>query len=70
MSEANQQSVIDAVKAGPYADLFKKVWGANVFDEAETAYDNLAASIAEYEKTSEVNSFSSKYDDVLRARQR
>ena len=66
MSGANKQAVIDAVKAGPYADLFKKVWGANVFDEAETAYDNLAASIAEYERTSEVNTFSSKYDDVLR----
>jgi cytochrome c peroxidase len=66
MSEANMQSVIDAVKAGAYADLFKKVWGANVFEETETAYGDLAASIAEYEKTSEVNSFSSKYDDVLR----
>ena len=66
MNEANQQSVINAVKTGPYVDLFKKVWGANVFEETETAYDDLGASIAEYEKTSEVNSFSSKYDDVLR----
>jgi len=66
MSSANKQSVLDAVKAGPYADLFKQVWGATVFDQTETAYGNLAASIAEYEKTSEVNSFSSKYDDVLR----
>ena len=66
MNEANKQSVIDAVKAAPYAGLFKKVWGANVFEDAETAYDHLGASIAEYEKTSEVNSFSSKYDDVLR----
>ena len=66
MSEANMESVIDAVKAGPYADLFQKVWGANVFEEAETAYGDLATSIAEYEKTSEVNAFSSKYDDVLR----
>jgi cytochrome c peroxidase len=65
MNGANKQSVIDAVKAGPYADLFKKVWGANVFEDTETAYNDLAASIAEYEKTSEVNSFSSKYDDVL-----
>lgn len=65
MNTANKQSVLDVVKAGPYADLFKKVWGANVFENTETAYDNLAASIAEYEMTSEVNSFSSKYDDVL-----
>jgi cytochrome c peroxidase len=66
MNEANKELVIDAVKSGPYADLFKKVWGANVFEESETAYDDLGESIAEYEKTSEVNSFSSKYDDVLR----
>lgn len=65
MSGANKKSVIDAVKAGPYADLFKKVWGAGVFDNTETAYDNLGASIAEYEKSREVNTFSSKYDDVL-----
>ena len=65
MNTANKQSVLNAVKAGPYADLFKKVWGANIFDDTEMAYNDLAASIAEYEKTSEVNSFSSKYDDVL-----
>jgi cytochrome c peroxidase len=65
MNGANKQSVIDAVNPGPYADLFKKVWGANVFDDTDTAFNDLAASIAEYEKTSEVNSFSSKYDDVL-----
>lgn len=66
MNGANKQSVIDTVKAAPYAGLFKKVWGANAFEDVETAYDHLGASIAEYEKTSEVNSFSSKYDDVLR----
>ena len=66
MNGANKQSVLDAIRTGPYADLFMNVWGANVFENTETAYDDLAASIAEYEKTSEVNSFSSKYDDVLR----
>jgi cytochrome c peroxidase len=65
MNTANKQSVLDAIRTGPYADLFMNVWGANVFENTETAYDDLAASIAEYEKTSEVNSFSSKYDDVL-----
>ncbi|MHB0867041.1 MAG: cytochrome-c peroxidase [Thermoleophilia bacterium] len=66
MTAANKQSVMDVVKAGPYADLFRKVWGTRVFDDTETAYDDLALAIAEYEATSEVNSFSSKYDDVLR----
>src|SRR5450759_646185 len=42
MNEANKQSVIDAVKAGPYADLFKKVWEANIFDDTDTAYNELA----------------------------
>jgi cytochrome c peroxidase len=65
MNTANKQSVLDTIRTGPYADLFMNVWGANVFENTETAYDDLAASIAEYEKTSEVNSFSSKYDDVL-----
>lgn len=65
MNGASKQRVIDAVKAGPYADLFRSVWGATAFDMTETAYDNLAAAIAEYEMTGEVSSFSSKYDDVL-----
>jgi len=49
----------------PICRSFHERLGANVFGNTETAYDDLAASIAEYEKTSEVNSFSSKYDDVL-----
>jgi len=66
MNTANKQSVLVAIRTGPYTGLFMNVWGANVFENTETAYDDLAASIAEYEKTGEVNSFSSKYDDVLR----
>jgi len=34
-------------------------------DKVETAYDNIALSIASYEASSEVNAFSSKYDAYL-----
>jgi cytochrome c peroxidase len=66
MNATSKQSVIDQVRSGSYAHLFMKVWGKDVFERADLAYDDLAASIAEYEKTNEVNSFSSKYDDVLK----
>jgi len=66
MNATSSQSVIDQVKIGSYADLFMNVWGKNVFENTALAYDDLAASIAEYEETNEVNNFSSKYDDVLK----
>lgn len=37
------------VAASDYADLFKSVYGANVFDHPEEAYDYIGLAIAAYE---------------------
>jgi cytochrome c peroxidase len=56
--------VIDEVCKGSYADLFMEVWGTEACDPANVAaaYDYVGLSIAAYEGSSDVNAFSSKYD--------
>lgn len=58
--------VVVKVCAAAYADLFRQVWGAQACDPARvnTAYDQIALSIAAYEGSPEVNAFTSKFDYV------
>ena len=60
-------AVCEQVAASKYADLFEEVWGSGSLDcdtGLEAMYDQIGLSIAEYENSSEVNQFSSKYDAV------
>jgi cytochrome c peroxidase len=56
--------VVQKVKTGPYASLFKKVYGKNAFKNYSVAdlYTLITEAIAAYESSGEVNPFSSKYD--------
>jgi len=57
-----------AIQASPYAYLFELVWGPGSLDCAAGiggTYDNIARAIAAYEKSREVNPFTSKYDRYL-----
>ncbi|MGE5237294.1 MAG: cytochrome-c peroxidase [Chloroflexota bacterium] len=52
-----------------YAALFEKVWGKGSLDcdkNASLAYDRIAKSIAAYERSKEVNPFTSKFDYWLK----
>ncbi len=66
--------VVSRVCASSYASLFSKVWGPTVCDNLEilanvnTAFDNIALSIAAYEASPEVNAYTSKYDYSLRGK--
>jgi cytochrome c peroxidase len=65
----NSQSVVQKVKESVYADIFKKVWGEDALDEdkdVELIYEQIARSIAAFERSEEVNPFSSKFDDFWR----
>jgi cytochrome c peroxidase len=59
-------AVVNKVAHSSYAGLFKKVWGSHAFDDPIAAYDNIARSIAAYEKSHEVSAFSSRYDTYLK----
>lgn len=64
----SQADVVKKIRNSDYADLFKKVWGPDSLsrENVETAYERLARSIAAYERSKEVNPFSSKFDDFWR----
>lgn len=62
------QTVCVAVSLAEYAGLFEQVWGAGSLDcenDVAGSYERIARSIAAYERSSEVNPFTSKYDYYL-----
>lgn len=74
--EQNMASPTDvclAVQAGTYAMMFENVWGPGSLDcyaGIMATYEKIARSISAYERSSEVNPFSSKYDAYLRGMDR
>jgi cytochrome c peroxidase len=68
-NNASKQAVCEQVAASKYADLFEEVWGPDTLDcsddGVEAMYDKIGLSIAEYEDSSEVNQFSSKFDRYM-----
>jgi len=62
---ANAQVLCQKVKKADYADLFEDVWGTgslNCAKDVHGVYEKIARSIAAYERSTEVNPFSSKFD--------
>jgi cytochrome c peroxidase len=65
----NTKVVCWKVKQSSYAGLFEQVWGAGSIDcvkDVYVTYERIARSISAYEKSSEVNPFSSKFDSYLK----
>jgi cytochrome c peroxidase len=65
MNNPSKQAVVDKVRAGTYAELMRKVYGDNVFDDVDSAYANIAQAIAAFENTPRFRPFSSKFDAFL-----
>ncbi|MFC2160614.1 cytochrome-c peroxidase [Acidobacteriota bacterium] len=65
MNAKDKKEVVIKVKNSDYADLFENLWGAGSLDieeDIDGAYEKIARSIAAYERSTEVNPFSSKFD--------
>jgi cytochrome c peroxidase len=61
----DKKSVVIKVRDSDYADLFEEVWGPGSLDwenDIDGTYERIARSIAAFEKSTEVNPFSSKFD--------
>jgi cytochrome c peroxidase len=67
MANPDKATVIRDVAASDYAGLFEEVWGPGSLDNVDAAYDQVALSIAEFERTPLFAQFSSKYDHYLQA---
>jgi cytochrome c peroxidase len=65
MANISEAQVIADVEASAYAELFEQVWGAGSLSDVEAAYDQVALSIAAFERTQQFAPFSSKYDAYL-----
>lgn len=48
-----------------YVEALQNFFGVDVFDDTDTAYDAMTASIAEFESSAEVSPFDSKYNRAL-----
>jgi len=64
MALASPEDLCNKVKAGSYTALFAQVWGTGAPDcaDADMVYDQIGKSIAAYERSWEVNPYSSKFD--------
>lgn len=58
------EELCSKVKAGSYVGLFEQVWGTGSLNcaEAGLVYDRIGISIAAYERSAEVNPYTSKFD--------
>ena len=68
----DKKSIILQVQKSGYAALFEEVWGKGSLDAEKNidgTYEKIARSIAAYERSAEVNLFSSKFDDFWRKAQ-
>ncbi len=68
MANPDAAAVVAKVQQSLYADLFRDVFGPEAFTDPNRAYDLVAEAIAAYERTAELNPFSSKYDLFLQGR--
>jgi len=59
MNNPSKEAVLNKIQAAPYASLFNQVCGQ---PDVESKYTCMAAAIAAFEKTPELNNFSSKFD--------
>jgi cytochrome c peroxidase len=67
MANADAADVVDKLRAAPYAEEFRAVFGASVFDDAARAFDSALAALATYQNEDpEFNPFTSKYDYFLK----
>ncbi len=68
-NNASKEDVLEQIANSKYAWMWEVVWGEPIstetYEDIETNYDRLGLTVAEYEASSEVNQFSSKYDYYL-----
>ena len=67
MAMPDHASVVARLRTASYASEFQAVYGANVFDDVESAYTRMTEAIAAFEsEDTRFTSFTSKFDEVQR----
>lgn len=65
MNNPDKASVVDKLRRADYAPAFRQVFGPGALDDVDTAFADLTAALAAFERTRELAPFSSKYDRYL-----
>jgi len=68
MNNPSIEAVVEKVKAGPNAAMFKAVYGADIFADPKVAMGKLTEAIAAFETSERFAPFSSRFDDFLRGK--
>jgi cytochrome c peroxidase len=69
MANASISDLIDRLSHAGYAEDFKRVFGADIFNRTDDAFDRLTLSLAQYQKEDpDFRPFDSKYDAFLAGR--
>jgi cytochrome c peroxidase len=65
---ADPAAVVTLVCAASYGALFREVWGSDACSDSVRGFDGIARSIADFEGSSAVSAFDSKYDAFVAGR--
>jgi cytochrome c peroxidase len=69
MGNASPADVLAKLQAAPYAEEFRAAFGANVFDDADNAFQSALVALQAYQvEDPEFNPFTSKYDYYLQGK--
>lgn len=66
MNNASAASLMAKIAASGYANQFRQEFGATVFNDPVTAFQQVGVAIAAFERSPLLQAFSSKYDAVIR----
>ncbi len=66
MANPDVATLMSKVAAAPYAEDFRRIFGADVFNDPDRAFEHLREALAAYEQTDEFQRFDSKFDLVKR----
>jgi cytochrome c peroxidase len=66
MANASKAEVVERLKRAAYAEEFRSVFGASIFDSADDAFDRVLFSLQQYQlEDGDFHRFDSKYDFFL-----
>jgi cytochrome c peroxidase len=65
MANRDQAMVVEKVRRSPHAEGLRAHFGSDVLEDTERAYESITIALAAYERSTEMNPFSSRYDAFL-----
>jgi cytochrome c peroxidase len=66
MANPDAATLMTKVAAAPYAEEFRRIFGADAFNDPDRAFTHLREALSAYEQTDEFQRFDSKFDLVRR----